>query len=358
MKLIRTRTREALGFNDLRLVFFGTIVISLLIPIAFFDINPIFEPDQYLTKFYISISFVIIHWNVDRKILAFFRCRLKNREDYAKRLIYQGITILAFIMLFCFFADSLLCRILSETTKETKPSYLQSILMSTIISTAVISIYESIYALNAWKDSSLQAEKLKKENYTSQLEALKSQVNPHFLFNSLNTLSATIHEDPDLAVELVQNLSKVYRYILETKDKSLVRLEDEFKSIKSHIFLLEARFGEKLKVDIQLKEEDYKLSIIPLAVQMLFENAIKHNIIAHQKPLKISIFRKDDYLIIQNNFQPKQQEQSNSTQTGLCNIRQRYELLTQKSIHINPSDDSFEVALPLINVKTYESTNR
>lgn len=188
---------------------------------------------------------------------------------------------------------------------------------------------------------------LQEENIISQFETLKSQVNPHFLFNSLNVLSSLIFVDPNKAAKFVRQLSKVYRYVLEYKDKNTISLKDELPFIESYIFLLKTRFDKNLTIDLNIGNEHYQKKIAPMVIQLLVENAIKHNIISTQKPLSIEIFIKGEYLVISNNLQVKSSREI-SSKTGLDNIRKRYEYLTNMKVVIEDNSDYFRVKIPLL----------
>lgn len=188
---------------------------------------------------------------------------------------------------------------------------------------------------------------LQEENIISQFETLKSQVNPHFLFNSLNVLSSLIFVDQNKAAKFVRQLSKVYRYVLEYKDKDTISLKDELPFIESYIFLLKTRFDKNLTIDINIGNEYYQKKIAPMVIQLLVENAIKHNIISTQKPLSIEIFIEGEYLVISNNLQVKSSREI-SSKTGLDNIRKRYEYLTNLKVIIEENSGYFRVKIPLL----------
>ncbi len=199
----------------------------------------------------------------------------------------------------------------------------------------------------AWKKSLTQEEEFKREKLILQYEALKNQVNPHFLFNSLNTLSSLIHADPNKADSFVRKLSNVYRYILEQKDKDLVSLQSEMEFVRNYIDLQKIRFEESLRVDYRIGNTD-DLEVIPNSIQMLVENAIKHNVITSENPLRLEIFVEDDhYLVVRNNLQKKKTisrqdtKQPDWVQIGLKNIKARYEYLTNKRFLVNDPDNDF-----------------
>jgi len=188
---------------------------------------------------------------------------------------------------------------------------------------------------------------LQEENIISQFETLKSQVNPHFLFNSLNVLSSLIHIDQNKASKFVRQLSKVYRYVLEHKNMDTIVIKDELPFINSYIFLLKTRFDQNLKINISIPEEVKKARIAPMVLQLLLENAIKHNIISRHKPLTITITETNGMLEIVNNLQLKSSTEV-SSQTGLNNIRKRYEYLTNKKVIVEEDENEFKVKIPLL----------
>jgi PAS domain S-box-containing protein len=193
--------------------------------------------------------------------------------------------------------------------------------------------------------------KLQKENLQSQFEVLKQQVNPHFLFNSLNVLTSLIKVDADLAEKFTERLSKVYRYVLENKEKDLVTLTTEMEFLRAYVFLLDIRFAGKVFVDIKFNEKDVDAYVVPLALQLLIENAIKHNTFSKKRPLKIELFIDDNsYLNIINNLQNRETQMS-STGVGLVNISKRYTLLSEKEPIFEMTDNEFIAKIPLIKSK-------
>ncbi len=195
----------------------------------------------------------------------------------------------------------------------------------------------------------VRAERLEKENVQAQFAALKSQVNPHFLFNSLSILSSLVHADADLSEKFIDQLSRAYRYILEQKDNERVLLKTELEFIQAYRFLLNIRFENKFDVVINVPEADQtRYSIAPLTLQLLVENAVKHNRMSAKEPLKVHIQLDDDCLVVKNNLQHRPQSE-NSTGVGLQNIITRYGLLTTRPVWIGESDGSFVVKIPLLN---------
>lgn len=206
-------------------------------------------------------------------------------------------------------------------------------------------ISNAIMFFKNWKEAAVQQEKLKREQLALQYETLKSQVNPHFLFNNLNSLTSLISTNPDKAIDFVKKLSEVYRYVLDQKDHELVALETELKFLESYVFLQKIRFETNLDVQIDVNPMNYK--VIPLSVQMLVENAIKHNEISDKKPLLIHVFSDDNqYLTVENRLQKK--AGSEGSGSGIQNIKDRYEFFTDKKVIISDSTEKFSVSIPLL----------
>ncbi|MCU0358811.1 MAG: histidine kinase [Cyclobacteriaceae bacterium] len=222
---------------------------------------------------------------------------------------------------------------------------------NTIYSAILITIIISLFMhgrsfLIEWKQSVLDAEKLKHENVIARYERLKDQVNPHFLFNSLNALTNLVYENQDLAAKFIKQLSEVYRYVLDTRDKELVSEDEELKFLESYVFLQQIRFGDNLRIDIDTKGE---LTMFPpLVLQMLVENAIKHNEISTEHPLTIRVKKEDGYVVVENSLQRKSSVNPDSKGVGLANIISRYEFLSKGEVIIAEEEGRFVVKLPVI----------
>jgi len=180
---------------------------------------------------------------------------------------------------------------------------------------------------------------------TYKYDSLRNQINPHFLFNSLNVLSDLVIEDQKLAVKFIRQLSLLYRYVLDSSQKELISVQEEFTFIESYKFLLETRFEKGL--EIQLPEQSNNRWVVPLSVQLLLENAVKHNVVSESKPLSILITYEDDYLIVKNNFQPKETGERSSGK-GLDNIIARYHFFTKQPVIITQDSENFTVKIPLL----------
>lgn len=194
---------------------------------------------------------------------------------------------------------------------------------------------------------SIALERSKMDNLAAQYELLRQQVNPHFLFNSLNTLKYMVESGDKHSVDFILKLSDFYRYSLESRKADLIQLSEELKILESYIFLLKARFEEGMEISIQVPENWTNTQIPPFTLQLLVENAIKHNIVSLDKPLRMRIFTEGDFLFVENSLQLKRTTEA-STGLGLDNIRQRYQHLCGKAIEIVPGNHHFTVKLPRI----------
>jgi len=219
--------------------------------------------------------------------------------------------------------------------------------MTTVVSLVVFYFYNTTLISNNWIKSIEKNEELKRENLQAKYEALKNQVNPHFLFNSLNTLSGVVEQKPELATEFIKRLSDIYRYVLEQNDKEIVSIHEEMKFVEDYIFLSKMRFGEGLMFNSHLTINQ-NFHIAPLGIQMLVENAIKHNIISDDMPLKIEVETKNGFIIVKNNLQRKTTTISGTEPLGLANLKHRYAYLSGASVEVIESDGKFIVKLPII----------
>ena len=229
--------------------------------------------------------------------------------------------------------------------------HLQNMTLEDFIPTLVITFLISIFMhgrgfLLGWKETLIEAERLKKEQISARYESLKSQVNPHFLFNSLNVLTALVHKDANQAEQFIRRLSTVYRYILDSRDQEAVPLKEELDILNAYLFLVETRFGKSLEVKINIPPETPG-QLAPLTLQMLVENAIKHNEVSKGKPLHIDIFQENGYVVVRNNLQAKN-SLPESTGIGLANIQARYQILSGKEVLISNSEGYFTVKTPIL----------
>ena len=205
-----------------------------------------------------------------------------------------------------------------------------------------------IFLYTEWQSGLKREYKLKEQNLIFQNETLKNQVNPHFLFNSLNTLSSLVNTQTEIANQFIGKLSIIYRYILENSSKVKVPLKEELAFIKDYFYLHEIRSEGKILLSIEIKDDDYNYAILPVSLQLLIENAIKHNMATLEKPLKINIYTEEQNIVVKNNLQ-KMATQVASTKIGLKNLRERVKLITGKEILVEETTGDYLVKVPLLS---------
>ena len=214
-----------------------------------------------------------------------------------------------------------------------------------------------IFYINRLKDAQIETQKLKRQNLEAQFEALRNQINPHFLFNSFNVLSNLVYKDADMSAQFIEQLAKVYRYLIYHQENKLVPLEEELDFIEAYLYLLEIRFADNLHVEVNFPDSINGWQIAPVSLQLLIENAIKHNTLSANRPLTIRLALEDRYISVTNNLQPKSDMQE-STGVGLQNIIKRYQFLTDEEIVIENNNSNFTVKLPLIELHDHEGVDR
>ena len=346
------KNNDKIGFDDRWLMVFMIPLSAFIIPFVFFGLR--FQRPPYFTwKVYLTTSILTIAvWIGNRFIMIWTRNKYPQFEQVKKRMILQSSVMLGYTLL----ATNVLGYFLHDYCGMQTAHYpgltMQDIVINSnnaaiFSSLTVVAIYESIYFMNELRQSITEKEMLRSESLQAQLNALKTQVNPHFLFNNLNTVASVIPENPKLAIDFVQQLSRVYRHILEVKDEKSIPLKDELDVLKAYAFLLKTRFGDNLSINIDVAEEKMKKMIVPLSLQLLMENAIKHNIVSSLKPLTIDVYAHNGTLVVSNNLQKKNQV-FESTGIGLDNIRNRYKLLSDKVVEVTESNNNFTVSIPLI----------
>ena len=215
------------------------------------------------------------------------------------------------------------------------------------VTLTIVVIFHVAYFYNRYQKNKIKEQKVIAGTASAKFDALKNQLDPHFLFNSLNVLTSLIEENPNSAQKFTTSLSKVYRYVLEQKNKDLVTVDEELDFARTYMSLLKMRFEDSIVFEIPEKANDPESKVVPLSLQLLLENAVKHNMVTTSKPLHIKIYEHNGNLVVENNLQTKQIVKKSSG-VGLENIKQRYQLLTTRTVNINQQADSFAVAIPML----------
>ena len=284
----------------------------------------------------ISINFLDRELPIPKKLLARIPLELLLAAIAG---IIIGISATLFSELLFGYDDGLLRHIISNS------------LMSIIINFIVILIIESFAWFMRGQESKFKSEELEKENTLIRFETLKSQLNPHFLFNSLNVLSSLIKSEPQKAQNFVDEFSSVYRYTLDVIENPVVEFKEELEYARSFLYLQKIRFGEALIVEIKVDTSKLNLLVPPLALQTILENAFKHNKVSISSPLKIKIYDKDNHIVVENNLQLK----LNSVESkgiGLSNLLKRYELLGDSKPRFSITENKYIAEIPLIKEET------
>ena len=224
---------------------------------------------------------------------------------------------------------------------------LQSYKFGLWITLTIVVVFHVVYFYTSYQKNKIKEQKVIAGTASAKFDALKNQLDPHFLFNSLNVLTSLIEENPENAQKFTTSLSKVYRYVLEQKNKDIVTVDEELDFARTYMSLLKMRFEDSIIFEIPDRASNPDSKVVPLSLQLLLENAVKHNMVTSSKPLHIKIYEDGSNLVVENNLQPKQIVKKSSG-VGLENIKQRYQLLTNKKVLINQEASRFAVAIPML----------
>ena len=294
----------------------------------------------YVSFVLISLTWEVLRWvNIELNKVFPFERSIPRR--IALQLIVGALLALFFRFLVYQFGEPYLSFKLDSL-------FIASTWILYVMASGIInSIFFTRYFIDRWKDSHVMAERLEKEKSQVQFDNLKNQLNPHFLFNALTSLNSLIAENPALASQFLQHLSKVYRYVLQNKEKNFVNVKTEFEFIQNYVFLAETRFADALVIRFDISDQTWEKAIVPVTLQILLENALKHNIIDVQRPLTIQIQTDGDYLVVSNNLQLRKIVETSNKQ-GLGNLKSLYRFLTDKPVEIVEGDQRFSVRIPLL----------
>jgi sensor histidine kinase YesM len=283
-----------------------------------------------------------IEWKLEQHIPWLIKPYLRFSFSVFLELVL-GILILTIVNWFIFILiqKQEISILFSKTSEGSK--YL------IILTIAGILIINSSHFFRSWKQAAVNEEKLKREKLAIEYEALKNQVNPHFLFNSLTALSSLVYKDHERAIAFISEFSNVFRYVLESREKEVVDFTTEKKLLESVSYMNQIRYENSLQIKINLSDATDKY-IIPMALQMLLENAIKHNSMSVNKPLIVEIMEENGYVVVKNNLQAKKSEIV-SNKIGLENIKSRYKYLSDKDVLVEKSNEEFVVKIPVLNIK-------
>jgi hypothetical protein len=318
--VIRLLSGDVIGFNDgLAWQFFYTMLYGYTLyysnAVIFIKLDDIYQTDRFSRNRIVigfALSFII-------SVIVIFLLRIV--ED----VVIEGNSIQQFL------------------ANEKPSNYIISIIITFVVTLAI----HAIYFYKAYQENKVKEQKIIAGTASAQFESLKNQIDPHFLFNSLNVLSSLIEENPESAQKFTTSLSKVYRYVLEQKDKELVSVAEELKFAKTYMNLLKMRFENSITFEIPEGFDNEEAKVVPLSLQLLLENCIKHNVVSEAKPLHVKISIENNQLVVTNNLQ-KKEVLSDRKGVGLQNIVNRYAILTKRTVLVEENEQEFKIFLPIL----------
>jgi hypothetical protein len=345
--------------NDLKRIAIISLVVSAIVALVTLLVNG-FNFDRILTVKWWAIAYMYCFILTYTNSLYFniLNNKFEWKNKGLQRILVGAVGSIIITMVgytICQFATAVVIlktQTSSEfITSQSFKDYLFPLLLTVIISL----FFHTVYFYKALQEKKVTEQKIIAGTVSAKFAALKNQLDPHFLFNSLNVLTSLIEENPKMAQKFTTSLSKVYRYVLEQKDKELVTVDEELKFARTYMTLLQLRFEDSIVFEIPKQASNPEARVVPLSLQILLENTVKHNIVMPENPLHIKIYEKDGFLIIENKLQPKEVIKQSSG-VGLGNVQQRYALLTKRKFSVYKTAHAFIAELPILT-KQIRSTD-
>ena len=323
-----------------------SIIITISVNAYFIRwLSGTFSDELNRILFFVSLLVISISWELVRWINLKLNDILPFEKGISKRLVVQLLTgiVIAFTIRYSIYK-------FGEPYLPVKldPLFLATTWALYALTIAGINLVFFVrYFIGRWKDSLIKAERLEKEKSQVQFDNLKNQLNPHFLFNALTSLNSLIVENPALAQQFLQHMSKVYRYVLQNKERNFVSMETELDFIQNYVFLAKTRFENALNIRFDVAENMKEKVIVPVTLQILIENALKHNIVDDARPLSIEVITSSEYLVVTNNLQLRNRVETSNKQ-GLDNLKSLYAFFKDKPVIIEQDEQRFSVKVPLL----------
>ncbi|MFY0650758.1 MAG: histidine kinase [Cyclobacteriaceae bacterium] len=338
----------------LSIIFLGVLtrfIVDVFYALLYVDFHLKWNNLEYLKA--IFVAFVILESVrlINRKLDAQWPWELNPGGRFLVQLITNILVVLAMVV----GSRYLVAKILLDGIEIIFLNELVVAITVVAITFVVVVIELGIFFLHRWRKSLMEIERFKKQSLQIRYEMLKTQVNPHFLFNSLNTLSSLVYSDQNTAHSFIRKLARVYRNVLEYRGRGLISIKEELNALNSYIDLIQLRFRDKLDLNIDIEEKWGQYMVPPIIFQMLIENAIKHNVASTKNPLSIWVLIEEDYIVFKNTLKLKSSK-GYSSKIGLDNICNQYSLVTNKKVIIDESDKYFTVKIPLLEPR-YDSIN-
>jgi len=342
----------SLGKNNYRMRLFGVkiypgliILVGILVSGVFLIAQGMDSPVRGLASLGHGLAITAGIWIGCMGIVRYLWGKFPWEFYPVKHLVWEIVLITAWTMLY----SSILYLIETgfNVFKRVENLFMEAF-VTLLITYLITAIHELVYFYQQWKYHFSKSIRLEKDNIQAKYETLKTQINPHFLFNSLNSLTNLVDEN-EAAVKYIRDLSDFFRYMLGSRDKELVLVREEISLLEKYIHLQQSRFRDNLNITLEVPESFYHYAIPPLVLQMLVENSIKHNIISRDRPLSVSVRAENETLLVENNLQKK--SGISSTGQGLRNISERYRLFTAREVIITETSAIFKVAIPLLTIE-------
>ena len=347
MQLNKEKQTKYIGFNDIWFSIIGILILGTSVVFVFNNSLDRSTNIEIIVTWLVSLFFSTCDWLINRTILIRLRKKYPNLKNNVRRIVFLFLATTATVVMVDFIGVNLLSYVF-ENISYSFQERIRSLIIVVLLTIMIMAIYEAIYFFIQLKKSIREEEQAKQAIVQAQLDGLRNQAQPHFFFNTLNTLRDIIDQNPkEDAKQFVDKLSEIYRFLLESGNANLISLRDELKFAKAYIHIQSERFGDNLKLHWNIPDSSLDVMIIPMGLQLLLENAIKHNVISRSKPLEITIEIKDDYIITVNQIQ-KKSTQLPSTKVGLKNIEKRYGLISSRLVKIENDGNQFSVSLPLL----------
>ncbi len=327
----------------------GVLLFLIFLAISFFNGNDIRVDAGFWRDFKEHMVYSWLIYMANALLIMFLMRRYGARIFRWNRLLISLLGNMAVSVVAIFLARTIISTGMRGMDfglflqGESPQYYINSLVIAMVIS----GIFYALFYYKHRQETRVKQQKILAGTAAAQFDALKNQLDPHFLFNSLNVLTSLIEEDPDQAQRFTTSLSKVYRYVLEQKNKEVVPVEEEYAFARTYVRLLKMRFEDGIVFDLPERSRHPEARIVPLSLQLLLENAVKHNRVTPDRPLHIKVEERDGSIVVSNNLQEKQVV-SKSSGVGLQNIRSRYALLTDRQVAIQKGEDTFSVAIPML----------
>ncbi len=344
-------------FKEHKTILVALVTITVVV-VGFFTIRGLIYPEEHDMSIFwsiiftslVSISIILVNFPILDKIKLEFPFRI----DIFKRLTIAflitsataAIIITFWVLIFYFFFEKYGAAHGIEKVGLLAVVF-DNIVTAVLVNFACGAIMILRFSILGWKNSIIEAEKYKRQSIESQYSALVNQIKPHFLFNSMNALASLIPQSPEKAVEFVNKFSKIYRYVLDVKDKIVCEVKDELDFLDSYCYLQKSRFGDNLLIEKQIDASCLNYYLPPLSLQLLVENAIKHNEVSKASPLKVQIVSNGKYMIVTNNLKLKFTKHD-SPGIGIKNLHERYYHLTELKPEFYIKNNEYIAKIPLI----------